>query len=446
MSTASQLALIAGALTLSLSGLAHGQGCDSYWVKPDPFDTNVYGGPFCAFDDGNGSALYAVVSFRPVNPAARVSFARWNGKQWQVLSGGLPPLEYAFVLGVLDDGSGPGVYVQGIEHTLGGYVYHGYKWNTGGWVETPPGLMGDWGQTAASPWVSYDNGTGMAMYGMFHDDLVGDYPVRWNGQSWVAIGGVLQDALSWRMKVLDMGAGPRLYIAGNFDGIGSLFAPGIVEWDGLTWRGLGTGIYASDVKALEVFDAGQGKELYVIGNVGQAGGLPVQDSAKWNGEAWSALASAPIAATGATVFNDGLGETMYFIGPFSTVGGVNARGIAKFDGHQWYSLGAGIDAGPNAITAFDDGRGPSLFISVGGPQTTAGGGFLGPGTAQWVGCGHCYVNCDKSTASPVLNVNDFTCFLNHYAVRDPYANCTVDTTINAMDFVCFMNKFAAGCP
>ena len=27
----------------------------------------------------------------------------------------------------------------------------------------------------------------------------------------------------------------------------------------------------------------------------------------------------------------------------------------------------------------------------------------------------CYPNCDQSTAAPVLNVNDFTCFLNAFA-------------------------------
>ena len=31
----------------------------------------------------------------------------------------------------------------------------------------------------------------------------------------------------------------------------------------------------------------------------------------------------------------------------------------------------------------------------------------------------CYANCDGSTAAPVLNVNDFTCFLNRYAAGCP---------------------------
>ncbi|MFN0133675.1 MAG: GC-type dockerin domain-anchored protein [Phycisphaerales bacterium] len=61
----------------------------------------------------------------------------------------------------------------------------------------------------------------------------------------------------------------------------------------------------------------------------------------------------------------------------------------------------------------------------------------------------CYANCDCSTTPPVLNVNDFTCFLNRYAAGSPYANCDSSTTppvLNVNDFTCFLNKFAAACP
>ena len=60
----------------------------------------------------------------------------------------------------------------------------------------------------------------------------------------------------------------------------------------------------------------------------------------------------------------------------------------------------------------------------------------------------CYPNCDSSTSVPVLNANDFQCFLNKYAAGDSYANCdgsTAPPVINANDFQCFLNKYAAGC-
>lgn len=60
----------------------------------------------------------------------------------------------------------------------------------------------------------------------------------------------------------------------------------------------------------------------------------------------------------------------------------------------------------------------------------------------------CYANCDASTASPALNVNDFLCFMTRFASGDPLANCDLSTTapvLNVNDFVCFQTKFAAGC-
>ncbi len=60
----------------------------------------------------------------------------------------------------------------------------------------------------------------------------------------------------------------------------------------------------------------------------------------------------------------------------------------------------------------------------------------------------CYANCDGSSIAPVLNVNDFSCFLNKFAAHDPSANCdgsTIPPVLNINDFACFLNKFAAGC-
>lgn len=81
-------------------------------------------------------------------------------------------------------------------------------------------------------------------------------------------------------------------------------------------------------------------------------------------------------------------------------------------------------------------------IETGG-QVTRMGGLTGDGV-----CG-CYANCDGSSVTPVLNANDFQCFLNKFAGNDPYANCdgsSVTPILNANDFQCFLNMFAMGCP
>jgi hypothetical protein len=61
----------------------------------------------------------------------------------------------------------------------------------------------------------------------------------------------------------------------------------------------------------------------------------------------------------------------------------------------------------------------------------------------------CYPNCDGSTAPPVLNVADFTCFLQQYAAARTYGNCdasSVSPMLNVSDFTCFLQRYAAGCP
>jgi hypothetical protein len=60
----------------------------------------------------------------------------------------------------------------------------------------------------------------------------------------------------------------------------------------------------------------------------------------------------------------------------------------------------------------------------------------------------CYPNCDGSTLPPILNVNDFQCFLNRFAAGESYANCdgsTLPPVLNVNDFQCFLNTYAAGC-
>ncbi len=81
------------------------------------------------------------------------------------------------------------------------------------------------------------------------------------------------------------------------------------------------------------------------------------------------------------------------------------------------------------------------------PADLSGNGQTGTNFVLY-GTPGCYANCDRSTAAPVLNVNDFTCFLNQFAAGSAYANCDGSTTapvLNVNDFTCFLNRFAAGC-
>jgi hypothetical protein len=103
--------------------------------------------------------------------------------------------------------------------------------------------------------------------------------------------------------------------------------------------------------------------------------------------------------------------------------------------------GGTSSGGPYAITGVigQPDAGPPLS----GGNETLSGGFL-PSAAV-----PCYANCDGSTSLPVLNVQDFSCFLVRFASGDLYANCDGSTqppVLNVADFGCFLTRYSAGCP
>ncbi len=110
---------------------------------------------------------------------------------------------------------------------------------------------------------------------------------------------------------------------------------------------------------------------------------------------------------------------------------------------DWYTIDGGGGASSGGTFA--------LTGTIGQPDagTQSGGGFECAG-GFWGGSGAtpCYANCDSSTTPPLLNILDFSCFLNRFAAGDPYANCDGSTTqpiLNVLDFTCFLNRFAVGC-
>jgi len=62
----------------------------------------------------------------------------------------------------------------------------------------------------------------------------------------------------------------------------------------------------------------------------------------------------------------------------------------------------------------------------------------------------CYADCTQSTGVGVLDIFDFICFQDRFAVADPYAcDCSTGTgagVCDIFDFVCFQDAFVAGCP
>lgn len=116
--------------------------------------------------------------------------------------------------------------------------------------------------------------------------------------------------------------------------------------------------------------------------------------------------------------------------------------------YAWYSTGGNGDTWDIGVTADQLNGGSALFgvrsflsesfatLSVDSTRMTVY--YTMP----------CYANCDGSAQTPVLNVADFTCYLNKFSQGDSYANCDGSTqapVLNIADFSCFLRKFAIGC-
>jgi trimeric autotransporter adhesin len=291
-----------------------------------------------------------------------------------------------------------------------------------------------------------------------NDDLVvgGDFSTaggieaeavaRWDGTSWHSMGqdlgpfrGPGLDDQVWALAVMPNGD----VIAGGDFGNGTGLSPAfIARWNGSTWQSMGSGMN-STVYALLVMPNG---DLIAGGEFTS----PASHIARWNGSAWSSLGSGVGGGQFPTVHALAVGPAgeLYAAGDFSIAGGSPANRIARWNGSTWSPMGGGL--GLHVFSWV-----PAIKMLSSGELVAAGGFITSSGqvsaTLSTWGCGPntCYANCDGSTVAPVLNVGDFTCFLQRFAAADPYANCDGSTTqpvLNVGDFTCFLQRFAAGCP
>ena len=411
------------------------------------------------FDDGGGGgpALYATGGFSEAGGVAANGIARWDGSAWSPLGDGFTDFfggtSGASTLAAFDDGSGPALYAGGSFLYAGGEIAHGLaRWNGAAWEGFGDGLDSE----TIDALAVFDDGRGggPALYIGGRFNVLGGEPIdhiaRWDGSSFTEVGGGVGGGINPEVRcltVVDLGGGPALYVGGSFATAGGSVMKNIAAWDGAHWRTLDGGIENSSaqpqVDVLCAYDDGSGLALYAGGRFIKAGGLVVNDIARWSGTSWSALddgiddllvindvlamavfddgsgagprlhlggafvQASQVAAnrlaswdgaawsgvgTGAgtgpsdqvsalAVFDDGRGggPALYVSGAFVSVGGVTVQHVAKWDGASWSALGEGLDGGALALEVFDDGLG-------GGPALYAGGYFGGLGTvARWDG-------------------------------------------------------------
>ena len=344
------------------------------------------------FDVGSGAALYAGGSFTAAGGVQASRVARWDGSSWSGLGTGLDSGPGA-LLG-FDDGSGPALWAGGFFAVAGGVPANRIaRWDGSSWASLGSGLP-----APVEEVVGFDDGTGSALYaaGSFTTakGFVANRVARWDGTSWAALGSGMDGAsdLVGPLAVFDDGSGPGLYAGGRFVNAGGVVVNNVARWDGSSWSALGSGV-SNGVSALAVFDDGSGPALYAAGGFTSAGGVSANRIARWNGSGWSALGSGVGTVSSdlvfsLAVFDDGAGPALYAGGQFTSAGGVAASRIAKWNGFGWSALGSGVGSATFDrvldMAGFDDGSGPALHVS--GTFATAGGMPVNH-IARWNGVG-----------------------------------------------------------
>lgn len=402
------------------AAVAQGEDCTPHW------DVDLLGSGLQAakapaasamqvYDDGTGGALYIGGSFAEANGIPAANIVRWDGNTWSPLDTGITgdgPLVAVRAMQVYDDGTGPALYVGGIFTEAGGIpAANVARWDGMTWTALGAGTDGPHWPTfgGVRAMAVYDDGTGPALYVGGDFTLAGGlqatYIARWDGQQWSSVGGGMSGGVTPHppivraLAVFDDGAGPALYAAGSFSIAGGQPAGRIARWDGDAWSALAGGGVGGDcavgydchfATALLASDDDGQPVLYAAGRFTHAGGITVNQVARWNGLQWSALGDGvgdniQSSANALGVFDDGAGG-----GPQLVLGNpsfLDLRGVARWDGQLWSSLGEGTGGTVSSFAVFDDGTGSGPALYVGGRFSAVGDPPLPANSiAIWRGC------------------------------------------------------------
>ncbi len=158
----------------------------------------------------------------------------------------------------------------------------------------------------------------------------------------------------------------QLYVGGTFTTIGGISASRVARWDGMQYHPLGTGLGSTNTSTLGAKAlCAYGGRVIVAGNFSSAGGLAAGSVAAWNPDTltWETLGDGLGHTSGTTadarcaVAADvgGTGLTLYVGGSFNLAGGAACLNVGAWNGAAWSDPGGGVNAGVNALAAYNGG-------------------------------------------------------------------------------------------
>ncbi|MEK6676603.1 MAG: hypothetical protein AABZ47_13240 [Planctomycetota bacterium] len=275
--------------------------------------------------DGDGPLPTLLIiggRFRIAGNGGAKNVAAWDGKEWHAMGDGVKGAVYSLII---HDGqliAGSELWTKEEERAETILSWDGMNWvPLGGQLEGLVRAMAIFrGQLIA--------GGSFAIQG-----LEGYYlAVQWDGIQWLPIGVNLLGDISALAVFRD-----ELVAGGSFNSIGGVSANGVAKWNGKEWQPLGDGVTnpggASGVLALTLYN----HELVAGGGFSNAGTVPTNSIASWDGSEWRSMGSAVERNRIVYDVTEYRGE-LVVIGEFDSIGEVPKWGIARWDGIQWHSF------------------------------------------------------------------------------------------------------------
>ena len=206
--------------------------------------------------------------------------------------------------------------------------------------------------------------------------------VTWNGNNfgYAGTGPDVLQGTNGIINALAVSAG-QLYVGGQYTVAGTKQVQNLSRYDIATrsWVDIGAitaGTNQAFVSCLMV----DGSNLYVGGTFTHAGGIPANNIAIYNtvSKSWSAVGGAEQGVQGNVNAIAKGPDGVYVGGSFSSAGGVAAQSIARWDGNAWHALAdGGVEGFVNAIAVMD------RVVFVGGGFVKAGD-TVASNIARWV--------------------------------------------------------------
>jgi hypothetical protein len=364
--------------------------CPNDWIKTDGFpgagvEPEVYA--VTSWDpDGAGPEQPRLVAgglFTYMTDSIADSIAALNPEtgQWEDLAGGIDFISMDKDGNTFDEGTVISLAVYQNDLIVGGIITHAgdvpansiARWNGTSWSPLGTGLGG-----AVNAMTVYPPGGGeLIASGIFSatgSGTVVNRIARWNGTSWLPLGPPGGPAgMNGPVNNITVHNG-ELIAVGQFTSAGGVAVNNIARWNGMNWQPLGTGLNANGF-GLAVL----GNDLYVGGNFTLAGGVPnTRGVARWDGVNWHAVDGGPLNAVNTLVTYNG---DVVASGLFNTnVDGQQLNGLARLDGSSqtWGPMAPGYDESGGAFRFAvhnDDLYAVGFFRKIGGRSAS--------GIARW---------------------------------------------------------------